>query len=53
MSNNNGLLDTYLLSQALGWNWDLGTMIILGFLLPVLLVGLILLGYLVVKVYLE
>ncbi|SDA45705.1 hypothetical protein [Methanobrevibacter millerae] len=30
-----GLLDSYLLAQALGWNWDFGTMMLLHYVLPI------------------
>lgn len=35
MSNGNGLLDAYLLAQALGWDWNFQTMILLGYALPI------------------
>ena len=42
MSSSDGMLDAYLIAQALGWNWDFGTMIILGYILPIGIVILIL-----------
>lgn len=33
MSNNGGMLDTYLLAQALGWEWNLGTIILIDVIL--------------------
>ncbi len=29
MASNGGMLDAYLLAQALGMNWDLGTILLL------------------------
>lgn len=39
---SNGLLDSYLLAQALGWNWDFGTIILLRYVLPIGIAVLIL-----------
>lgn len=38
MSNTGSMLDTYLVAQALGWEWNLGTMLILTIGIPVLFV---------------
>lgn len=29
MTNNGGMLDTYLIAQALGWEWNLGTILLI------------------------
>ena len=42
MSNSGGMLDTYLIAQALGWEWNFTTMVILS-LAPILIIGGILL----------
>jgi len=45
--SNSGMLDNYLIAQALGWNWDFGTMVLLTgieigiFILMVAVCGLI------------
>ena len=39
MSNTNGMLDAYLICQALGWEWNLTSMI----LIPLMMVGIFLL----------
>ncbi len=40
MSNTGGMLDTYLICQALGWEWNLTSMIILT-LIPFVIIGII------------
>ena len=40
MSNTGGMLDTYLICQALGWEWNLTSMIILT-LIPFIIIGII------------
>lgn len=40
MSESGGMLDAYLIAQALGWDWNFNTMIILS-LGPILVIGLI------------
>lgn len=42
MSDSSGMLDTYLIAQALGWEWNFTTMVILS-LAPILIIGGILL----------
>lgn len=44
MSNTNGMLDAYLICQALGWEWNLTSMI----LIPLMMVGIFLLVVFVV-----
>ncbi len=39
--SDNGMLDAYLICQALGWEWNFTSMIILT-LAPILIIGLIL-----------
>lgn len=56
MVNNNGgngLFDTYLLAQALGWNWDFGTVIILGYVLPFIIFICLVLGFGILTVYFD
>lgn len=38
MSETGGMLDTYLIAQALGWEWNFTTMVIL-WLAPILIIG--------------
>ena len=38
MSNTGSMLDTYLIAQALGWEWNFQTMIILS-VAPLLIIG--------------
>ena len=40
MSDTGGMLDTYLICQALGWEWNLTPIIILT-LIPFLIIGII------------
>lgn len=35
MGYSDGMLDAYLMAQALGWNWDFGTMVLWGYVLPI------------------
>ena len=35
---DSGMLDTYLIAQALGWEWNFTTMVILS-LAPILIIG--------------
>ena len=56
MVNNNGgngLFDTYLLAQALGWNWDFGTVIILGYVLPFIIFICLVIGFGILAVYFD
>lgn len=43
MSNGGSLLDTYLICQALGWNWDLGSIVLITgmeiFIILLIIVG--------------
>ena len=41
MSETGGMLDTYLICQALGWEWNFWNMILLS-VGPILVIGLIL-----------
>ena len=38
MSNTGGMLDAYLIAQALGWDWNFWTMITISFA-PILIIG--------------
>ena len=40
MANTGGLLDTYLIAQALGWEWNIWTIIILTLGIPLLLISI-------------
>lgn len=56
MVNNNGgngLFDTYLLAQALGWNWDFGTVIILGYVLPFIIFVVFVVGFIILSLYFD
>lgn len=44
MSNNGGMLDTYLIAQALGWEWNLQTMLTIDAIL--LGIGLLIVAFL-------
>jgi hypothetical protein len=45
MSNTGGVLDTYLIAQALGWDWNLWTMITIdAILLGIGIVIIVLVG---------
>lgn len=37
MSNTGGMLDAYLICQALGWEWNLTSMIILTVVVPLII----------------
>ena len=47
MSDGGSMLDTYLIAQALGWDWNLGTILLIDgiiagiFLLIIFVVGLL------------
>ena len=53
MTETGGMLDTYLIAQALGWEWNLKTMIILWLAPIVIFGGIIFIVFFVIPFVLE
>jgi hypothetical protein len=53
MSNTGGMLDTYLIAQALGWEWNLTTMIILTITPILIIIGILVLIFVVIPFILD